>query len=559
MKTKRLLFSGLATLLGAPFVGLWASCDSGQSAPEAPSGMRVVMAAAQTCQGEDLGNEDLQLPDGTSEVVIRIANADNTYVKRLSRDEALPGRVMVNAIAPGDYTVDVVTCDTSGQAQWAGTTPGVTVAASTKAFPDILITPIGKTACTESTGGTGGAYAGAAVDGKRVYMAGGISGVTSRVANSTTQIREFSMVDGTISVLSAALSEPRFGAHAEMVNGKIRLFGGGTAFWLGSAPQIIVTGAAPTCGVVDIDPASGEENCVSGTTAMPSWPSVAKMGSILVAVGGIETPGVPQGPSPGQPSNALFLLDGDTLTTNSMANPRYGATVVPLGDAATLVFGGNYTSGPAAMAELVLSTGDLVPLTFVGPPPPAIPYLATGAYLGQSGGRDVVVIAGGDEFTPPNSFGVRAASRVGLVFIDGTSSQIEYVPLDVGDDMILFERSAAQMVTLDDGDIVLLGGITRTQKYSDNPDDCEQQVGQCLRRAMVRFRVDVDAQTVTVVDRDVTLTLGSFGAQAIPLGDGAHLLASGIDDLQGPVVPPDGELLRFSGALDALCAAEATP
>jgi hypothetical protein len=243
-----------------------------------------------------------------------------------------------------------------------------------------------------------------------------------------------------------------------------------------------------------------------------------------------------------------------------MPAPRFGATVVPLGGQTAFVFGGN-EADPQSMAGLVLGDGTFVTLQFnpATPPPPAIPYLAAGAYVSLSGGRHAVILAGGHDWA--GGPGVQSAKRLALALIDdgGVAPQIEWKMLDVGPQIALFERSAGQIVKLADGDFVMLGGFTALRTYDTGAEQCEGQTGFCLRQTVVRFRVDAATETATVIDDSVQLSVGALGAWATPLGDGSMLVTSGLASITNTSIPVESELLRFPGPLDALCAAQPSP
>ena len=170
------------------------------------------------------------------------------------------------------------------------------------------------------------------------------------------------------------------------------------------------------------------------------------------------------------------------------------------------------------------STETLVTLApLVQPAPGApIPYLAAGHYLGKiADGRHAVVAIGGHDAKPCNN-GVQAVPRVELLLVDGAGSQIEVVSLSTGDpaDLAMFARTAAEIVALPGGDLVLVGGFTSFREHLDGPEACEGQSNECFPHQLLRFKIDAEAQTLQIVDSSVSMTLGPLGATATLLVDG---------------------------------------
>lgn len=560
-----LFVSALSVTALAALATVAGSCAT--EAPASDEGLRLVMAEIRGCGGLPNGHQNLGIPEDAAEVVVRVHAGADEYLERFTSAAASAGSVRLDGIAPGDYSVDVALCDSANRAIWVGTSDGMTVEANTKSFPNVFLTPVGKTACT--TAGAvpplQGAFAATAVVGGRAYVIGGVTqGQTLTESSANNSIAYFDASKGTVSA-GWKLENPRFGAYADATSdGRIRIAGGATAFKFAGVLPVLQPIGAPACALEVLDPVAGTVSCATETTTLAPWPTVAPLSGALLAVGGWDN----------APSNEVKLLSETAATvSDSLSAARFQPAVMPFGTSA-LVFGGVPAAGVplSQIAEVVeLSQGALSvqPVTYNGTHT-EFPAFASGAYTGLVDGAHTFVMMGG--FDATNAFVQGEASqRIDLLTLD-ESNVMTSVPLDAGAHALSFQRGAGQLAVLGDGTFVLAGGLSAR---SEPNLDCEVEGGavcsdaapcaaplaceagvcklrSCIRQAVVHFRVDPANATLEVIDSQ-DITVGALGANLAVLGDGALLVTAGIDAVQSWAVPAESELLRFPGPLDALC------
>ena len=187
----------------------------------------------------------------------------------------------------------------------------------------------------------------------------------------------------------------------------------------------------------------------------------------------------------------------------------------------------------------------------------SVPIFAAGARLSDgAGGTARVLVAGGGTIQSDGSFLPRdvEAARLQVVVIDATLGTATVTDVDTGAAGLgtAFQRGAARLMPLGGDNFWLYGGYTAFVPK----DICGGTGSDCLPAKTVRFAMTgIDtAPTATPVGNTLELSVGPLGAGALPLGDGAILVTSGIATITQSSLGKAAALVRFAAFERDLCA-----
>ncbi|MCA9514223.1 MAG: hypothetical protein KC635_04715 [Myxococcales bacterium] len=536
-------------------------------------GATLHVAALGDCASNE--NRDRQFPRGADRVVLEltggaIPSGTPVILSALASDATAAGEVIVPGVPPGQgMTLRVVAC-AGAEALWAGETGGVDVVANEKTFPTVFLTPVDKVACTgnaESSAGArdmreGRAFAALAADGDAAWVFGGLSGYTASTvtATATATIDRYDRTTGEFEGAGGLQSARAMALAVPQADGKIKVYGGTTRLVIASfgKPALWAAhGDAPSAASEIYDPET-EQSQVDVAQPLPALPALAATDAgVVLAVGGVEQGGV--GNDPDAVSQNMTRFDGDGAASAELPDSgRIGATVVPLGDR-FLVWGGNADGDVANAGLLVSASGALATgvdrLTVNGLA--SVPIFAAGARLSDgAGGTARVLVAGGGTIQSDGSFLPRdvEAARLQVVVIDATLGTATVTDVDTGAAGLgtAFQRGAARLMPLGGDNFWLYGGYTAFVPK----DICGGTGSDCLPAKTVRFAMTgIDtAPTATPVGNALELSVGPLGAGALPLGDGAILVTSGIATITQSSLGKAAALVRFAAFERDLCA-----
>lgn len=557
----------LATPL-AIALGLTA-CDDVGDAP-AVEGPQIITAAVGTCAPNE--NRDRQFPSGSDRIVLELTGGDIPAGEPLvavapKESETVNGEVVITGVPPGEgMTMRVVAC-AGAEAVWAGQTGGVAVAANTKSFPPVFLTPVAGFACTGTVGGGDGAlsepraFAALASDGETAWAIGGFSAYTlASGATATGTIDRYDRLKSEV-VPAGGLVGPRAMALAQrLADGRIKVIGGVRSATFGEAgrPAIYATAADAAASASEIyDPATGL-SAVDEATPLPALPALAELddGAVL-AVGGVEAGGV--GNADAYSANVTrFSASGAESGTLPGAG-RYGATVVGISGETALIWGGNVDGDVANVGVLVDTGGPLAGAFTVldATGVTEVPTFAAGARLDGAAGVVRVLIAGGSAVAPGPQFARDvAAPRLQVVTVDIAAATASVASVELGPLADAFSRAAGSLARLAGGEMAWFGGYT-----AFTSDPICGAAPDCIQTASVRFLVDGDDDAPAAVERSprLDLSVGPLGAMAVPLGDGSWLMTGGLATVTGSSLDARPALLRYDAFESDLCGAHPLP
>jgi len=546
----------------------------GACVEEAPNptagGLTLRTAAIGTCDGNE--NRDRQFPSGSDRVVLELSGGGLStpwYGVAPKTDTTAAGEVVLASVPAGTgYTLRVVACQGTATT-WAGETHDVDIVANAKTFPPVFLTPADTLACTGNAQSAPGAaepseprvFAALASDGEDAWLFGGFSTYSVTDGATATQTidryvrldSEFSAAGGLKHARGMALAQP-------LSDGSVRIFGGARKIRVAQAgkPALYATAAdAPESASERYNPTT-QVSEVEEAAQLPALPATVAVGDIGLAIGGVEAGGVG---NQDQYSRNVTRFAANGASSAELPGPaRFGATVVALDGQHVLVWGGNVDADVANLGVVIDASGALDSglSTLAATGADAVPIFAAGAVVGtDAGGRIPVVIAGGNTIGAGPLFPRDVANpRLDLVLVDLTAGTATVKPIATGALADTFTRAAASLHFVGDGELVWFGGYTAFQSNAICGGG-----NDCLQDDLLRLKVTglTGTPAVTVLDPELTLSVGPLGARAVALGDGSWLMTGGIETITQTTLGDEAALVRYGAFEDDLCADHPLP